>query len=297
MHYRYAVLPAPSALGLHVDGVARSPAVLLRHGLAQALGARVAPAVPAPAGSNQVDAGTGVFNAHEIAEYAHDLGAAIADSLDRDEFPVVLGGDCSILLGAMSAVRARGRYGLLFVDGHADFYQPEAEPTGEAASMELGFVTGRGPRLLTGPESLRPLVRDEDVLVVGFRDAELAASEGSRPLPPTIEALDLAAVRSRGASAVAKRIVDRFDAGRFWIHFDVDVLDDAVMPAVDYRQAGGLSWSELGRILDPALASGRAVGLDVTIFNPDLDADGAIGTELASRLPDLMSPYRADTRT
>ena len=297
MNFRYAVIPAPSALGLHVDGVARSPAVLLRHGLAHALGARVAPAVPAPAGSGRVDARTGVYNAHEIAEYAHDLGARVTDSLDRGEFPVVLGGDCSILLGVMSAVRSRGRHGLLFVDGHADFYQPEAEPTGEAASMELGFVTGRGPRLLTGAAASPPLVRDEDVIVVGFRDAELAASEGSRPLPRTIEALDLAAVRSRGASAVAARVVDRFAAGRFWIHFDVDVLDDTVMPAVDYRQAGGLSWSEVGCILDAALASGRAAGLDVTIFNPDLDADGAVGKELVDQLAGLLGPYRADTRT
>jgi arginase len=295
LHHRYAVIPAPSALGLHVDGVARTPTVLLEHGLAEAIRARVAPVVAAPAGSGRTDPLVGVYNGDEIAAYAHDLAAAVTDVLDRDEFPVVLGGDCSILLGAMTAVRSRGRGGLLFLDGHADFYQPEAEPTGEAASMELGFVTGRGPDLLTGPESLRPLVRDEDVIVVGFRDAELAASEGSRPLPPTIEALDLAAVRSHGASAVATRVVDRFDADRFWIHFDVDVLDDALMPAVDYRQAGGLSWPEVERILGAALASGRAIGLEVTIFNPDLDPDGAVGRELSERLARILSAHRADT--
>ena len=36
----------------------------------------------------------------------------------------MLGGDCSLLLGAMLALRRRGRSGVLYIDGDADFYQP-----------------------------------------------------------------------------------------------------------------------------------------------------------------------------
>lgn len=57
---------------------------------------------------------------------------------------MVLGGDCSILLACMLALKERGVYGLAHVDAHADFYQPEAEPAGEAASMDLALVVGRG---------------------------------------------------------------------------------------------------------------------------------------------------------
>ena len=112
------------------------------------------------------------------------LADAVADVVERDEFPVLLGGDCSILLGSTLALRRRGRYGLLFIDGHADFYQPEANPNGEAASMDLAFATGRGPELLTNLEGLRPLVRDEDVVAFGFRDAQEQREYGSQPLPP-----------------------------------------------------------------------------------------------------------------
>ncbi len=118
------------------------------------------------------------------------LADAVADVVGRGEFPILLGGDCSILLGSTLALRRRGRYGLLFIDGHADFYQPEANPNGEAASMDLAFATGHGPELLTNLEGLRPLVRDEDVVAFGFRDAHEQREFGSQPLPPQVLALD-----------------------------------------------------------------------------------------------------------
>ena len=110
--------------------------------------------------------------------------------LDLDEFPLILGGDCSILLGAMLALRRRGRFGLLFIDGHADFYQPEANPNGEAASMDLAFATGHGPGLLADLEGRGPLVRSEDTVAFGFRDAEEQRPYGSQRLPGDILALD-----------------------------------------------------------------------------------------------------------
>ena len=58
------------------------------------------------------------------------------------------------------------------------------------------------------------------------------------------------------------------------MHLDVDVLDDALMPAVDYRHPGGITWQEATQILGGLLASDRACGLEVTIFNPRLDPGG-----------------------
>ncbi|MFF8393235.1 arginase family protein [Streptomyces sp. NPDC016172] len=70
----------------------------------------------------------------------------------------------------------------------------------------------------------------------------------------------------------------------YWIHLDVDVLDDAIMPAVDYRQPDGLTWQELETVLRTALSGGGAVGLTVAIFNPRLDPDGSIARNLGDCL-------------
>ena len=116
-----------------------------------------------------------VLNPEGITKFSLELAGAVEGDLRENIFPVVLGGDCSIMIGNMLALRRRGRYGLFFLDGHADFYQPEASPTGEVADMDLAIVSGRGPRQLSDIDGRRPLVREEDIVAFGYRDAEQAA--------------------------------------------------------------------------------------------------------------------------
>ncbi|MFI1394626.1 arginase family protein [Streptomyces sp. NPDC020681] len=280
-----AIIEAPSILGLRPSGVEELPGALLGAGLAERLGAVSAGRVEAAAYDPVRDPDSGVLNAAGIARYSGRLADVVSGVLDQGLFPVVLGGDCSILLGNLLALRRRGRHGLLFLDGHSDFYQPAAEPNGEAASMELALATGRGPRVLSDLEGLGPLVRDEDVVAFGFRDAEESAEAGMQPLPAGLEAVDLAGVRAVGAREAARRAVGRLAGiGGYWVHLDVDVLDDAVMPAVDYRIPGGLSWAELEAVLETALGDERAVGFDIAIFNPRLDPDGTLGARLVECL-------------
>ncbi|MFJ6510159.1 arginase family protein [Streptomyces sp. NPDC091406] len=282
-----AIIEAPSVLGLRPSGVQDLPAALLDAGLSAHPGVVRAGRIEPPAYDATRDSDTGILNPAGIARYSARLADAVGDVLDADRFPLALGGDCSILLGNLLALRRLGRYGLLFLDGHTDFYQPSAEPAGEAASMELALATGRGPRLLTDLEGRGPLVRDEDVVAFGFRDSADSAAYGMQPLPPQLCAMSLDDVRADGAPVAARHAVDRLTAGSnagYWIHLDVDVLDDAIMPAVDYRLPGGLTWSELEAVLRTALADERAVGLDVTIFNPRRDPDGSIAARLTECL-------------
>jgi arginase len=291
---RHAIIEAPSVLGLRPSGVERLPEALLAAGLAGQLHARRATRTDPPPYDHRRDPDTGMLNTAGIARYTPLLAAATAAVLDHGEFPVVLGGDCSVVLGNLLALRRRGRYGLLFIDGHADFYQPEANINGEAASSDLALATGRGPAAMTTFEGHHPLVRDEDVVVLGFRDAEEAAGYGSQPLPTAIRAIDLSEFRRLGANDAARTALAhlvREGLDGFWIHLDVDALDDSIMPAVDYRLPDGLSWDELVSVLSVALASERAVGLEVTIFNPNLDPDGSIACSLVTALARAFGGY------
>lgn len=283
----YAILAAPSTLGLSTDGVERLPDRLLDLDLAERIHARRAGRLAVPPKTSVRDPATGILNAEAIAAWSPELADAVESVLDAGEFPVVLGGDCTIMLGSMLAFRRRGRYGLFFIDGNADFFQPEAEPNGEGASMDLALVTGHGPSLLTDIEGLGPLVRAEDAVAFAFRDHEDQQEYGSQPLPGELKTIDLPALRAMGIEAAAREAVEhltRAELDGFFIHVDADCLDDGIMPAVDFRVPGGLSWDELGTTLRIALASGKAVGIEVAIYNPRLDEDGRAGRGLADVL-------------
>jgi arginase len=284
---RYAIIEAASVLGLKPTGVERLAERLLSLGLADRLQARRAARLVTPPYNFDRDPPTKTLNARAIAQWSPTLADAVEQVLVAGEFPVVLGGDCSILLGSTLALKRRGRYGLLFIDGHADFYQPDLNPNGEAASMELAFATGHGPALLTDFEGHRPLVRADDAFIFGFRDAHEQALYNCQPLPANLRAFDLATVRNLGVERAAQAAVEhvtRDGVEGFFVHVDADVLNDDIMPAVDYRLPDGFHWDELERTLRIAIASGKAVGIEITIYNPSLDEDGSAGRGLSETL-------------
>jgi arginase len=284
----YVVIDAPSPLGLWESGVERLPEALKAHGLLERLpalqGARLLP----PDYSAERDRGTGLLNGPAIASYSTRLAAALAGEWDRGTIPLVLGGDCSILIGVMLGLKARGRYGLFFMDGHADYYAPHQSPTGQVADMDLAVVTGASHPLLADIDGLSPYVRPQDAVVFGFRDEALALGEGSQDVRNSgMDVRSLTDIRRRGFSASLDEALGRLVAPPlegFFLHFDADVLDDAIMPAVDYRMEDGLSFDDAAEVLSTACATGRLMGVSVTIFNPSLDQNGSIARGLADCL-------------
>lgn len=271
-----SIIDAPSDLGLRRTGVDRLPDALRAAGLLEGMpDVRYAGRLYVSPYVALRDTFTGVLNPDGIRTFSLGLAERVAFTLDLDRFPVVLGGDCSILLGAALALRRRGRFGLFFFDGHADFYSPEAEPNGEVASMELAVVTGREPATLADLDGLCPLVREEDVVAIGFRDSESAVEHGSPDVRQTaIHTFELAEMRRLGPAATVRRGLAALEANGvegFWIHLDADVLNDEVMPAVDYRMPDGLWPEELTDALAVVLASPLAVGMEMTIYNPTFD--------------------------
>ncbi|MGQ0569687.1 MAG: arginase family protein [Armatimonadota bacterium] len=291
---RFVILDAPSVLGLRPTGVELLPEAMKAAGLHGGLDAGYAGRVEPPPYEPRRDPETLLLNPNGVRAYARVLAEAVSGLLREGKVPVVLGGDCSNLIGCALALRRAGRYGLFFIDGHADFYQPEAEPNGEVASMDLAIVSGRGPRVLADIEGLGPLVRDDDIVAFAYRDAAEQKEHGSQDIGATsIHAFTLEQVRAVGVVEAAEQALRALEVDRlegFWIHLDADVLDDAIMPAVDYRMPGGLGWDELSDLLRVLTVSGAVVGINIGIFNPRLDADGSVARRFAACLVAGLMP-------
>jgi arginase len=294
------LIDAPSNLGLRPPepgkepGCKAAPAALHRWNIRGRLGANEGGIVPAPAYDPEWYPGFGVRNGEAIRAYSIALAERVGRSLDAGEFPVVLGGDCSILLGNMLALRRRGRYGTIFLDGHLDFRHLGNSPAvGPAAGEDLALITGRGDDRLVDIDGLKPYVRDGDVIALGEREGD----EGTNDILDTeITVWNLAAVRHIGLDRAGKLAVERMqEAGvdGLWIHLDVDVLNNEIMPAVDSPQPDGLSYEELATLVAPILASERAAGMEITTYEPDLDADGTYARGLVVGLAALLERSRS----
>ncbi len=289
-----ALLDAPSNLGLRppapgcVPGCAKLAGALRDQQLLARLGAMEGGVVTPPRYVPEWAPGQGVRNAAAMAAYTHRLAERIGRLLDEGAFPVVLGGDCSILLGAGLALRRRGRHGLAFIDGHSDFRHLGNAPTvGAAAGEDLALVTGRGQDDLANIDGLRPYFLDADVAVLGIRDDDEYSAEIAA-LGIHVAAATAYQVAPAEMMALALQRLTQPQLAGYWLHCDVDVLAPEVMPAVDSPDPGGLNWPDLRALLAPLLAHPAALGLQITVFDPDLDPDGELAATLADFLVDVL---------
>ncbi len=224
-------------------------------------------------------------------------------ALQAHRLPLLVGGDCPVLLGGLAAARDHtGGVGVLFVDGHEDAWPPTQSTTGDAADCELGIALGRHiADLPTELAEQLPLLIPEAVTAVGPRDEHELADGGIESLADQITLTRPAALHTASAngslaaltSRQANRLADL--TGTWWLHVDLDVLATDQLSAVDYPQPGGLSWAELDTITAAALTSPGCIGWSVCIYNPDLDPDRS-GAALILRYLDRALAARDHAR-
>ena|SRR5687768_11984199 len=290
------IVSAGSILGLKPSGVEGLPEALLSNGLLRRINAL--DKIITVENYNSLysfdrDKHTRILNGDALRKFSIGLYAVIQQLVSSKKFALVLGGDCSMLIGITSALKALGTCGLFFIDAHADFYEPEQSTTGEVADMDLAFVTGRGPDILTNLNDARPYVKDEHVVHIGQRDMEETRKFNSQEIRSTaIKCFDLPTIREVGVFEILKRIdehVTTMSADSFWIHFDTDVLADDINPAVEYRLPGGLSWDESEMFLKTLINNYPIAGMSVSVFNPKFDPTGKIAEALTSLLTKVLN--------
>ena len=300
-----AVLGAPSSIGIrpYDDGNIRhlhlAPKILRELDVIGRLGANDRGDVVPPPYVDISRPGMRPRNEHGVATYSHAIARAVADAGADGSFVLVLGGDCSILLGCLLGARALGgdRIGLAYIDAHSDFATPEESVTGSVAAMAPSFAVGRGDSPLACLAGDAPLVRESDFVLIGRRDEAEGDIYGQAALRAS-EILDIphTAVRERGPAETARttlRRLTRAGVRRFWIHVDADVLDPSVMPAVDSPTPNGMSLDELIQLLGPLVNDPGAVGLELTIYDPNLDPDRSSAKTLVSLLERTLAHGRS----
>lgn len=296
-----ALIRAPSNLGLrplrpgHEPGTWRAPQALTEAGLESWLRSDRTVDLDRPRYSTEPQPGTVLRNGPAIRRFNEQVADAVDAALRDRLFPVVVGGDCSILIGALAGVRRHSELALVHLDGHSDFRHPgnyENFPLHSVAGMDLALAIGLGdPLMLRGIPD--PLVPAERAIQIGEREGRDPDWGWEDIADTAITRIDMFELLELGLEPALRRsfaVLDRTPEIPFWLHVDVDILDQAVMPAVDSPGSPGLDYAGLAALLRGFLASPRCIGLNVTIYDPDLDLDGGYARGLVGMLADGLAP-------
>ncbi len=167
--------------------------------------------------------------------------------MQSEKLPVLLGGDHSLTLGAVRAVRNKHNdLGALVLDAHPDLFDEYAGTKYGHASVTRRIHELGVPVSLVGVRSASREERDflgsSDIPVVGAR--EILRS------PDAIQ---------KSLSALPEQI---------YLSIDLDVMDPGEMPAVSNPEPGGLRWYDMMDVLERVTSEKKVVGFDVVELCP-----------------------------
>ena len=260
------------------NGQARAPAELRSAGLAAALPAgKVGHDVTGPP-ADPSRGPSGFFNERALLAMSEAVDLRVGEALHEGRFPVLYGGDCAVLLGAIPALRDEaGRAGLLFIDAHEDATPLETSTTGEAANMELALLLG----LSTPPSKTRlagrlPALDPQGIVMLGQRDQRYREKIPVETIADRVRLHPVDELRAQLEDLVGQSVAHlERRTSAWWVHIDLDVLSGdefaACGAATDPATPGGLTWQELTTVARIALGGRACRGLSIGVYNTDLD--------------------------
>jgi len=287
MKKKIAIIGVPMWLGQTRYGTNLGPNVIRSAGLVERLKAL---------GKNVIDEGnlsigiTGRFrqngqnikNLKTLALSSEKLAAKVSSSIEKQCFPLVLGGDHSIAMGTLAGVAKHFKnVGVIWYDAHADMNTPETSPTGNIHGMPLAASMGLGHSALTRIGGYGAKVKPENIVLIGARDID--AGEQQLIKEKNIKVYTPDEVKELGMDEVIKQTLAYLSERCDGIHlsFDLDGIDPTEVPGVGTPVVDGISYSESVRAVQLLGISNKLVSAEFVEFNPLLDKDDATARAMA----------------
>lgn len=262
------IIGVPYSLDQPYVEAGKAPDALLDAGLAQRLEAHgcetiLAEMIDIPPSDEPVETRIGQL----MTRLGYEVGRARAAGF----FPLVLGGDCMTALGTLAGLLDPEATGVVWCDAHGDFNTPAISPSGYLGGMPLACATGRALDDLRARCRLAAPVPERHVLLIG---AHALDPLEERALAGSSVMLARTADLSGDPSALNRPLRALGALPQIYLHIDIDIIDPAEAPGVNYPAAGGLRVDQARAIVRAVAGMGNLAALGLTAVNPEKDVDG-----------------------
>lgn len=286
------LIGAPSSAGGHWPGMEKAPAFLRRVGLPECLregGAALVDHGDLPLLRWRPDPGSPrAQNVALVADYLREVARRVEAALTAGEWPILLGGECTVTIGAVAGfLRKYQDFGLMYLDGHVDLNTPESSRSGILDSMGMAHMFGQGGTLeeLSKLGHRFPMLDPAKVVYFGHNERKMNDIEvdqlkrhGSPAYPVTVPEGSVRPLAREALSVLEAR------TAAFALHFDVDVIRFCDFPIANVPiHNEGLSFDQAMECVEVFAASPSCVGAVITEINPD-HATEELGQRFASAI-------------
>lgn len=226
-----------------------------------------------------------------IAKACTKLAGEVDKIASAGDFPLVLGGDHSIVLGSLAGLAAAAKkedksLGVLYVDAHGDFNTPETTPSGNIHGECLAASAGLGLPELTNLYFEGRKVDPKNICFVGSRDLDPGEKLLMKQAGVTV--FTMSDIDCSGFPAVVRQVQAFFKKiDIVHVSFDMDVLDPMYAPGTGIPLPGGLTNREALLLMEEMASTGKVKSAEIVEVNPILDVrnqTAILAVSLAARL-------------
>jgi len=204
-----------------------------------------------------------------IAEINALLARSVRGALDQMRFPIVLAGNCNTCLGTVAGIAARP-VGIIWLDVHGDFNTPETSPSGFLDGMSLAIAVGLCHTALWKNIGGEPVSGSRVVHIGG---CSFDVGEMERLVKHQICVISASRLRQVGTATALRPAFTtlRSKVENVYLHVDLDVLDSTEVRSNQFSVPGGLSLSNLKRIIRMVGEVFTIKAAAITAYDPACD--------------------------
>lgn len=235
------------------------------------------------------------------------LSTTIAQTLKKNNFPIVLAGDHSTAGGTIAGIKMaypKQKLGVIWIDAHADIHSPYTTPTGNLHGMPIATALGEDniANKMNKPDKetielwnklkrvggIIPKITYNDLVYIGVRDVE--PEETYLLKKHKVKTFTTNEVKRNGVEKIARDALAHLNhCNLIYVSFDVDSMDSSISKGTGTPVRNGITEKEAGSLCVRLVQNEKVCCFEICEVNPTLDRENLMAENTFEILQKVVS--------